>query len=140
MTKTRIATALGLLFAATACTPYGPPVGAGAELRDERDEVRLANLLRDKVPGPPQSCINSRDANRMLTVGDHTIAYRVSANLVYVTKPTLGCPIDDGDALVRRSTSTNLCRGEPMTVVDTLNGTFQGVCSFGDFVPYRSRR
>ena len=105
-----------------------------------REEQRLAAELRDKVPGPPQSCITRHEADRMDTIGNDTLLFRVSGSLVYRNGIPGGCPMAGASRrLERRSIGTNLCRGEPLHVVDNQTGTYYGTCVLGDFIPYRRR-
>jgi hypothetical protein len=104
----------------------------------ERDQRRMAQLLDGKVPGPPQGCIQNYEADRMSTIGDDIILFRTSSSLVYRNDIPGGCPMSGSSRrLQRRTIGGNLCRGEPMQVIDNQTGAFFGTCILGDFVPYR---
>ena len=133
---------LSLAVVAAGCMTYmgNESYAAQPPSQLERDERRLAQLLGDKVPGPPQSCIQNYQADRMSTIGDDIILFRASSNLVYRNDIPGGCPMSGSSRrLQRRSIGSNICRGEPMQVVDNQTGAFFGTCILGDFVPYRRR-
>jgi hypothetical protein len=76
----------------------------------------------------------------MTAIDDNTIAFRQGSR-VYVNHPSGGCSrLNDGFALVTRTPSTRLCRGDIAQVVDMHNGFTVGSCTLGDFVPYASPR
>ncbi|HEY0446095.1 MAG TPA: hypothetical protein VGD19_06545 [Allosphingosinicella sp.] len=134
--------ALSLAAAAAGCMSYmdDDPPPAGPSMQTVRAEARLAQELRDKRPGRPQSCITRFEADRMSTVGDRTIVFRASPGLVYVNEPAGGCPMEGASRrLERRTIDTNLCRNEQLNVIDNATGAYFGTCILGDFVPYRSR-
>lgn len=100
-------------------------------------EVRLATALQGLSAGTPQTCIDRRDARDMAVYGD-TILYRVSRRLVYRTRTNGGCrSLDRDNALVVRSPSNQLCRGDIATSFDTLSRIENGSCVFGEFTAYR---
>ena len=132
---------LTLAVVATGCMSYADPYGPEEpSFRTERAEMRLARELSDKRPGPPQPCITRFEADRMNTVGDRTIVFRASSNLVYLNEPVGGCPMEGSSRrLQRRSIGANLCRGEQLHVIDNQTGAYFGTCILGDFIPYSSR-
>ncbi len=137
----KLIAAFSLAAAAVGCMTYMDEESIAAEPLSVRDGRRLAVELRDKVPGPPQGCISRHEAERMNTIGNETILFRASGNLVYRNDIPGGCPMAGSSRrLERRTISTSLCRGEPMAVIDNQTGAFFGTCILGDFVPYRRRR
>jgi hypothetical protein len=123
---------LGLL--AAGCTDERP-VAATAS-----DEAQLSAALAGyEQSGPPLSCVNLRDLRGNRSVGEAAIIFEgpTSATL-YVNRPAGGCPdLGFGRALVTRTTSTRLCRGDIATVYDVATRTNYGGCGLGDFLPYR---
>ena len=102
-------------------------------------QTRLAEELRGRVAGPPQSCVSTRLLRGNRSVGEDVIIFDgQSRNLIYVNRPPAGCPeLDSGRALITRTPSTQLCRGDIATVADLVSGTEYGSCGLGDFTPYR---
>jgi hypothetical protein len=114
---------------------------AEQEARMEADtEAKLATELRNyEQSGPATSCVNQRDLGGNRSVGDGAIIFsgRTSSKL-YVNRPAGGCPsLDFGRALIIRTSSTQLCRGEIATVFDPVSRTEYGACGLGEFTPYR---
>jgi hypothetical protein len=101
-------------------------------------EAALAAELRDYRPsGPPMSCVNLRTLGGNRSAGEGAVIFGGSGSRVYVNRPPAGCPIlRPGRALNVRTTGSQLCRGDIVTVVDTLNGINYGSCGLGDFTPY----
>ena len=59
-------------------------------------------------------------------------------NVLWVNRPPGGCPtLAFGRAFRTRTPSSQLCRGDIVTVFDPVSGAEFAGCSLGDFVPYR---
>jgi hypothetical protein len=128
---------LGAL-AATACAPADPVETAN---RAAAVENELAETLRGRTAGPPVSCVNQRLLRGNRSVGEGAIVFEASNNLIYVNRPPAGCPeLDSGRTLITRTTTSQLCRGDIVTVVDPVAGFSYGSCGLGDFQPYRRMR
>ncbi len=129
--------AISLAALATACAPADPV--ATAE-RAEADAMQLADAIRDRTPGEPISCVNQRDLRGNRSAGEGAVIFTGAGSLIYVNRPPAGCPeLDSGRALITRTTTGRLCRGDIVSVVDPVTGTNYGSCGLGDFVPYRRR-
>jgi hypothetical protein len=103
----------------------------------ERDRIELAEELRGRVAGQPQSCVQLRNLRGNHSAGD-AIIFEGNGGLIYVNRPAGGCPdLNSGRALQTRAFSTQLCRGDIATVYDPVSNIFYGSCGLGDFVPYR---
>ena len=124
---------LALAAVAGSCAPSPPNPAMIA-----REQAHFAQLTADKVAGPPRSCIPSWRADDMIVIDDNTIAFRDRPSRLYVNHMQSGClGIDHGrNALITRTTSTELCRGDIAQVLDTAAHMVVGSCVFGDFVPY----
>jgi len=124
---------LALAAVAGSCAPSPPNPEMIA-----REQAHFAQLTADKVAGPPMSCIPSWRADDMIVIDDNTIAFRDNASRVYINHMQSGCMgIDHGrNALVTRTTQTQLCRGDIAEVIDTAARITVGSCVFGDFTPY----
>ncbi len=115
-----------------------PEARAAAAERDAEIAAELDQKLAGLVPGEPVSCIQTSRVQSSDVVGERVLLYRVSRNLIYRNDPAGGCPgLDDGTALVTRTPSTQLCRGEIATVADLTAGITTGSCVFSEWVPYR---
>jgi hypothetical protein len=124
--------AISLASLAAGCMP-AEPVELSA---DEQTELSVA--LAERSPGPPVSCVNQRSLRNNRSVGEGVILFDGPGNIIYVNRPAAGCPeLSPSRALVTRTTSTQLCRGDIATVIDPVNGFGYGGCALGDFTPYR---
>jgi uncharacterized protein DUF6491 len=117
---------------AGACAPQEP-----VEM-SEADQSRLAEALAGRTPGPPVSCVSQRGLGSNRAIGDQAILFEATGDTVYVNRPAGGCPgLGFGRTLVIRTTISQLCRGDIVTVLDPVSGTEYGGCGLGDFIPYR---
>src|SRR5687767_12610907 len=100
--------ALGLLAGTAALASHG---GSGRD--GMNTEAKLDKALRNyEQSGPAQSCVNHRDLGGNKSVGD-AILFTGKGGRLYVNRPAGGCSnINLGRALVTRTTSTQLCRGD----------------------------
>jgi hypothetical protein len=135
-----------LLFAAilaAGCTHNGgPQVSARAQAQAAEDEAGLAAALSGRIAGPPQDCVDQGDLGGNKSYGRGVILFSGRTNdVVYVNRPAGGCPdLNLGRALKTRTTMTQLCRGDIVTVFDPISGTEYGGCGLGQFTPYRLAR
>lgn len=129
----------GAALATTACMTGTPHADSGPQA-PTRSEQRAEAMLEGRVAGPPVDCVNQRDlgGNRSLADGSLLFDGRTSGGIIYVNRPAAGCPsVNAGRALIVRTPSTRLCRGDIVNVVDPVNGMSYGSCGLGDFTPYR---
>ena len=118
----------GCAPAATAPLPPPTPITAQSE-----------RVLAGKVAGEPVSCLRAIDARNPVTL-ENGVAYRVSSKLAYVQQFNGQCSrsmLRNG-FLVRRSTQTQLCRGDIASVNDRTSNILLGSCVYDDFIPYRT--
>lgn len=121
--------ALGLLAA--------PAVQADDHAEMTRGEQRLAKMLEGRVAGEPERCIHTV-GNRSLTRIDGTALTYKSGDTLWVNYTRNPESIDDGDIMVmKRFSSTTLCRTDHIELVDRLSGMFSGVLFLDEFVPYK---
>jgi hypothetical protein len=108
-----------------------------ARLKAEtRTDARLDRELAGLVAGPPQACIGAQDRREMNGYGE-MLVFRGAGGVRYVTQ-TNGCrDVGEGNILVTRTPTTQLCRGDIATTIDSASRVQTGACSFGDFIPYR---
>ena len=121
-----------LALAAVACatTPAQPTA---------EDQAALAEELRGRTAGDPQSCVRQLDLGGNRSVGESIIIFEARGDRLYVNRPSYGCPvIDRSRILVTRNTTGQLCRGDVIDIVERDVGTV-GSCALGDFTPYSRR-
>jgi hypothetical protein len=132
MKKLLAAMAGMLVVTACAAEQSGPPKLTAKQA--ERIEKELAGL----VPGEPVSCVSRTGRNELHAISDQVLIYRVSSNLIYRNDLQGRCSgIDRGDALVMRTITNQMCRGDIAQSMDLIAGVTSGSCSLGSFVPYR---
>ena len=104
-------------------------------------EAKLNKALRNyEQAGPAVSCVNQRDLGGNKSIGD-AILFSGKGGRAYLNRPAGGCPnMNFGRALVTRTSSSQLCRGDIATVVDPVSGFSYGGCGLGEFVPYKRVR
>ena len=122
--------ALPLLLAACSGERGGTPTAATQD--------RLATVLGDRQPGPPQRCISNLGLSGPEIVGG-TLVYRDGPNRLYRNDLGNDCPGLDRDTILvfRNLTGTQLCRNDTFTMIDRAGGFPRGgLCNLGDFVPY----
>jgi hypothetical protein len=129
------------ILLASACLAAGcandEPVETSA-----RDVSRLEAELRGYEPsGPPVSCVNMRTLQGNRSVGEGAIVFDGPSGRKWVNRPPAGCPtLDLGRALRVRTSSSQLCRNDIVTVFDPVSRIEYGGCGLGDFEPYRRLR
>ncbi|WP_242138529.1 MULTISPECIES: hypothetical protein [unclassified Sphingomonas] len=132
---------LRLLLPAALLVAGGTAVSADSRGFQERqaakDQADLAKQLAGLVPGRPQECIQQRNYNDTSRVGD-TILYKFNRNDIYRTDTNGGCfGLRRGDAIITKSYTGQLCRGDIIQTVDLVSRVPSGSCTFGPFVRYR---
>ena len=117
------------------CTAGPPPAPVAL---DARQQSRMASLLDGKVAGAPQSCLPNWRTHGMTAIDDSTLIFEGSPGRAWVQKPQNACNLVSAGsyALVTRSSTGMLCRGDIAQVVDPINGSNVGSCVMGDFIPY----
>ncbi|MCJ8190997.1 DUF6491 family protein [Sphingomicrobium aestuariivivum] len=119
---------LALLAGCTTSEPYAMSAD---------DEAELAELLGDRVPGEPVSCLPA-NVTSSTVVDDHTIVYRVGRTRYLQTFDAPCSGLDRiGHVLVIESPMGRTCRGDRARVVETTAGMTGGFCTFSHFIPYR---
>ena len=129
----------GALTFLAGCTMNDPADTRAADA----DRASLAAALEGfQQSGPPVSCVNQRDLQGNRSAGEGAIIFQGrTSNTLWVNRPAGGCPLlNSGRALITRTPSTRLCRGDIASVVDLTSGMHYGACGLGDFTPYRRAR
>ncbi|MGE5234859.1 MAG: hypothetical protein ACM3O7_00750 [Acidobacteriota bacterium] len=134
---------LSAVILAAGCTSSGAPTaGERARAQAAEDQAGLAAALKGRIAGTPQDCVSLAELGGNRSYGREVVVFRGRTDdVVYVNRPLAGCPtLDVGRALKTRTTTTQLCRGDIVTVFDPVSGTDYGSCSLGAFTPYRRAR
>lgn len=117
---------------AAGCMDEGPAAPSASA------SASLAAALEGRVAGPPVDCVSQRDLRGNRSAGEGAVIFDGPGDMIYVNRPPAGCPeLDVGRALVTRTTTGRLCRGDIVTVVDTASSIQYGSCGLGEFTPYR---
>ena len=119
-----------------ACTPTPAETAAAADA-SARNESRIASVLHDRIAGRPTDCVQQTQLRGSDNYGK-TILYRgIGDQIIYRNDTSGGCrSFREGYALVSRTPTDQLCRGDILNSVDPHNGMSGGSCSLGEFVPY----
>jgi hypothetical protein len=111
--------------------------GAAAQAKPADHEAELARRLAGRVAGEPVHCIDLHRA-RSSQVIDGTAIVWDAGSILYVNRPRSGAEeLDEGDTMVLRLSSTQLCNVDTIRMVDRVSGMMTGLVFLGDFVPYR---
>jgi hypothetical protein len=126
------------ILLASACLAAGCTAGETVDTTAET-EAGLASQLRNYEPaGPPVSCVRMRDLSGNRSAGEGAIVFDGIGGRKWVNRPAGGCPsLEFGRALRVRTTSSQLCRNDIVTVFDPVSRSEYGGCGLGDFEPYR---
>ncbi|MES1984866.1 MAG: hypothetical protein V4461_07905 [Pseudomonadota bacterium] len=116
-------------------------MAAGAQTQAaSRDtpEQKLAKAIEGRTPGKPVNCINSRDIRSTRIITGTAILYETNNGTVYVNRPVSGASsLRDGDALVTRTSISQLCNVDIVRLFDTAARFERGSVGLGEFVPYK---
>ena len=128
----RIATLL-LAGLAAGCMAADEPVEMS-----EAAQSRFAEAVAGRTPGPAVVCVPQRELRNTRTIGEGVMMFEGPGDVLWVNRPPGGCPtLAFGRAFRTRTPSSQLCRGDIVTVFDPVSGAEFAGCTLGDFVPYR---
>jgi hypothetical protein len=122
-----------MALAAAACTMQGDAASSSARDRS------LDAVIAGRTAGTPVSCVELRQLRGNRSFGPDAILFEgPTSSLAYVNRPAGGCAgLNRFRAIKLRTTSSQLCRGDIVTVFDPSSGAEFGSCPLGDFTPYR---
>ncbi|WP_066552537.1 hypothetical protein [Croceicoccus bisphenolivorans] len=123
-----LASGLAMLIAA-GCVHGGTPY-------QDREEARLAKMLKDRVAGEPASCIAAFSSSR-LKILDRTAVVYDAGDTIWVARPHDPASLDAHDIVVIERTGSQLCKYDIVRTIDRNTQSTSGVIMLGDFVPYR---
>ena len=128
-----------LLLAIPAAVLLAAPAIGGEKIElTEKQQAKLDKQLEGRTAGKAKSCINRNDQRNMTVISDDILVFssRRKAKTIYINKPPGGCPGADRYIMSYRRTTSSLCSGEIIQLIDNMSGSTMGSCTFGDFVPY----
>lgn len=103
----------------------------------ETGEEKLAKAIEGRIAGKPVSCINFRDIRSSRIISGTAIIYEGNNGTLYVNRPASGAStLRDGDALVTRTSLSQLCNVDIVRLLDTSSRFERGSVGLGEFVPY----
>ncbi|WP_240654539.1 hypothetical protein [Croceicoccus ponticola] len=101
-----------------------------------KGDARLAEMLRGKTAGEPQSCIPAMLSNRLIVIDGTALVYDAGST-IYVARPDNPRSLDSSDVLVVERSGGQLCKQDIVRTMDQTLGFTTGVVFLGDFIPYR---
>lgn len=113
------------------------PIAAAKERKT--GEEKLAEMLKDRVPGKPQACINTYSSSGLEVIDKTALVYK-RGDTIWVNKTRDPKSLDDDDYLVIKKTggsASQLCKLDNITTRDRGSNMFSGVILLEDFVPYK---
>lgn len=115
-------------------------LGGVAQAKPQDREAELARAIQGRVAGAPVQCIDLHRIRSSRIITDTAIIYD-AGSVVYVNRPANGADqLNQWDTMVTRTSTTQLCNVDTVTMVDRASHSFTGVVFLGDFVPYRRVR
>lgn len=122
------------LVLASALLATGVPVQATPS---ETGEQKLAKALEGRVEGKPVDCINLRDIRSSRIIDRTAIIYETNNSTLYVNRPSGASFLNSNDALVTRTSLSQLCNVDIVRLYDTSSRMEHGSVGLGQFVPYK---
>lgn len=102
-----------------------------------KDAAAVDRATAGRTAGKPIDCITRARTGDDFQVAGRTLIFRSNSRTTYLNEVSPGCDTKlSQQALVFRSISSRLCRGEIAQVVDLMGGAGGGSCTLGQFVPY----
>ena len=112
-------------------------LGGVAQAAPVDREAELARALQGRVAGAPVQCIDLHRIRSSRIITDTAILYD-AGSVIYVNRPDNGAnQLNQWDTMVTRTSTSQLCNVDTITMVDQGSRSFTGVVFLGDFVPYR---
>ena len=112
-------------------------VPAAASAREKLSpEDQLAKLLKDRVAGEPQNCIQLPSVSSSQVIDKTAIVYKIGSTY-WVNRPKGAESLDEDDVLVTKTTGSQLCSIDTVQLHDRSSHFWNGFVSLGEFVPYR---
>ncbi|MET3665245.1 hypothetical protein [Caulobacter sp. 1776] len=107
-----------------------------AEKHRAPPEAELAKLLEGRTAGKPVDCINLRLSGASRIIDKTAIVYEMPGGALYVNRPNGADFLDRDATLVTKTSGTELCRMDIVTLVDQGSRLPRGSVSLEAFTPY----
>ncbi len=120
--------------------PIAAAVLAMAQVTTAQAPARLAEVLKGRSEGRTLSCVSTRRLGQSFIVAGEAIVYRSSGGRWYVNRPERPELLEEGRILITRTPLTQLCRGEPVYMVDRYSRIEVAPVTLGSFVEYQRTR
>lgn len=104
----------------------------------EKNEARLAQMLKGRTAGEPVSCIAMLDSNRLKVIDGVAMVYD-QGDTLYVARPTDPKMLGRDDITVIDRFGSQFCNTDMIHTVDRDGGYFTGVVFLNKFVPYKKQ-
>ena len=112
-------------------------LGGAAQAKPQDHEAELARALQGRVAGEPVQCIDLHRVRNSRIIPGTAIIYD-AGGVVYVNRPDNGADqLNQWDTMVTRTSTSQLCNVDTVTMIDRGSNSFTGVVFLGEFVPYR---
>ncbi|HTU11611.1 MAG TPA: hypothetical protein VMG08_12030 [Allosphingosinicella sp.] len=112
-------------------------LGGVAQARPQDREAELARALQGREAGAPVQCIDLHRVRSSRIIPNTAIIYD-AGSVIYVNRPANGADqLNQWDTMVTRTSTSQLCNVDTVTMVDQGSRSFTGVVFLGEFVPYR---
>jgi len=98
-------------------------------------EQQLARILKDRVPGKPEDCIQLINV-RSTTIIDKTAIVYDTGSVIYVNRPAYPESLDDDDVMVTQTWGSQLCRLDIVQLHERSGMWWRGSVGLESFVPY----
>lgn len=121
-----------LLLATLALAAPLAPAAARDKLTGEQ---LLAKRLEGRMAGKPVSCLRLTDTQTMEVIDKTAIVFGWG-DTIWVNRPRNAEVLDQDDVLVHKSTGSDWCSLDIVTLHDRPGMWFKGSLNLGDFVPY----
>lgn len=101
----------------------------------EKNEARLAEMLKGRTAGEPVSCISAYQSDKLEVIERVGLVYK-AGDTIYVARPSDPDQLRD-DIIVIDRFGGQLCNTDVVRTVDRSGGFFTGVVFLGKFTPYK---
>ena len=125
-----------LITSILACAALALGTSAAGADRTAKGEARLAEMLEGRVAGEPVRCITTFRSNSPQIIDRVALVHR-EGKTIYVARPERPRSLDSHDILlIERFSSSQLCAGDHMRMIDRTGGYTTGIVWVKEFVPY----
>jgi hypothetical protein len=124
------------VLALTVATAHAAGKANDKPTRLEKNEARLAEMLKGRTAGEPVSCIPQFQSSQIEVIEGVALVYGWGKTL-YVAKPDHPNAMQWDDIMVIKRTGSQLCNTDIIRTVDRMSGFTTGVIFLSKFVPYK---